>query len=65
MNRAIARRIGTDPTVRQVMLLLKFGVPWDEAWSMSPERRFGFLIAAQDPNADQYDWDRMAFRDQG
>jgi hypothetical protein len=42
--------------IREVMRLVKLGVPWSEAWAMSPARRWALIVAAGEMDGGRFDW---------
>lgn len=47
-----------------VLRLVKSGVPWEVAWSLSPERRLAYVVVFGELESGlQYDWKRMRWPD--
>jgi len=42
-----------------VVRLLGLGVPWDEAWKMSPESALACIVIAGEQEGASWDWRRM------
>jgi hypothetical protein len=46
-----------------IFRLVKHGVPWDVAWSLSPARRLAYIVVAGELDGGSFDWHRLAWRE--
>jgi hypothetical protein len=49
--------------LRECLRLVKQGVPWNEAWNMSPARRLACLIAFGEMDGGIFDWQSLCWRE--
>ena len=49
--------------LREVLRLVKHGVPWRDAWAMSPTRRWAVIVAAGEIDGGSYDWNTLRWRE--
>lgn len=58
-----AKKLVGHPDFFEPLTLVKFGVPWDEAWSMDREERAAMVIAFGQLEGGTFDWSAMRWRE--
>jgi hypothetical protein len=49
--------------MRQMLILARNGVPWDEVARMTPTRRLAAVVALREMDGEEFDWTAMRWRE--
>lgn len=53
-----ARAHASDPVLVDVLFLVKHGIPFDVAFSLSPTRRLAWVVVMGELSGGKFDWSR-------
>ena len=49
--------------LREILRIVRQGVPWNEAWALSRARRWAIIVALGEMDGGSFDWDAMRWRE--